>query len=81
MKIVRLSGGLGNQMFQFALYTALRKRFPEEPLRIDLHGYKGYCKHRGFELPKVFHVGYEEATLGEVASVASPTLTTRHGDG
>lgn len=72
MKIVRLSGGLGNQMFQFALYTALRKRFPEEQLRIDLHGYKGYCKHRGFELPKVFRVGYEEATLGEIAKIAYP---------
>ena len=59
-------------MFQFALYTALRKRFPEESLRIDLHGFKGYSKHRGFELSKVFRVGYEEATLGEVASIAYP---------
>lgn len=72
MKIVRLSGGLGNQMFQFALYIALRKRFPEEPLRIDLHGFRGYRKHRGFELPKVFRVGYEAAALSEVASIAYP---------
>ena len=72
MKIVRLSGGLGNQMFQFALYKALRKRFPEEQLRVDLHGFNGYKKHRGFELPKVFRVAYEEATLGEVARLAYP---------
>ncbi|SEW14048.1 Glycosyl transferase family 11 [Prevotella sp. khp7] len=72
MKIVRISGGLGNQMFQFALYEALRRQHPEEEMLVDLHGFIGYKKHRGFELPKVFHVAYEEATLGEIAKVAYP---------
>lgn len=72
MKIVRLSGGLGNQMFQFALYEALRNQHPEERVLVDLHGFRGYKKHRGFELPKVFHVAYEEATLGEIARLAYP---------
>lgn len=72
MKIVRLSGGLGNQMFQFALYEALRRQHPEEQVYVDLHGFKGYKKHRGFELPKVFCVAYQEATLGEIAKIAYP---------
>lgn len=72
MKIVRLSGGLGNQMFQFALYEALRKQHPEEQVLVDLHGFKGYKKHRGFELPKVFHVAYEEATLSQIAEIGYP---------
>ena len=32
MRIVKLLGGLGNQMFQFALYEALRRQHPDEAL-------------------------------------------------
>ena len=28
MKIVKVIGGLGNQMFQFALYKVLQQQFP-----------------------------------------------------
>lgn len=72
MRIVRLSGGLGNQMFQFALYEALRRQHPEEQVLVDLHGFRGYRKDRRFELPEVFHVAYEEATLGDIARLAYP---------
>ena len=30
MKVVRILGGLGNQMFQYALFLALKKAFPQE---------------------------------------------------
>ena len=72
MKIVKIIGGLGNQMFQFALYEALRRRFPSERVLLDLHCFKGYHKHRGFELPAIFDVTYEEATWQDNARVAYP---------
>ena len=72
MKIVKVIGGLGNQMFQFALHLALQKRFPEEPVLLDLHCFNGYHKHRGFEIPKIFDVTYREANWKEVAKVAYP---------
>ena len=30
MKIVKILGGLGNQMFQYALFLSLKERFPHE---------------------------------------------------
>ena len=72
MRIVKVLGGLGNQMFQFALYEALRRQHPEERVLVDLRCFNGYHKHRGFELTKVFGVSYEEATWQEVARIAYP---------
>ena len=36
MKIVKILGGLGNQMFQYALFLSLKERFPHEQVMIDL---------------------------------------------
>ena len=72
MKIVKVIGGLGNQMFQFALYKALQNRFPKERILLDLHCFNGYHKHRGFEIGQLFHADYEEASLREVAKEAYP---------
>ena len=52
-----MTGGLGNQMFIYALYLQMKKRFPN--VRIDLsdmvhyHVHHGYEMHRVFNLPKV----------------------------
>ena len=35
MKIVKILGGLGNQMFQYALSLSLREQFPHEQVMID----------------------------------------------
>lgn len=40
MKIVRISGGLGNQLFQLAFYEKLSRDFPDEEIKIDLSFYK-----------------------------------------
>jgi len=72
MRIVKLLGGLGNQMFQFALYEALRRQNPDERVLVDLHCFRGYHKHQGFELNKVFGVKAEEASWTEVAKIAYP---------
>ena len=76
MRIVKLLGGLGNQMFQFALYEALRRQHPDERVLVDLRCFKGYHKHRGFELDKVFGVKAEKASWTEV----EPDALTRKGD-
>lgn len=54
MKIIRFLGGLGNQMFQYALYRAMEKRFPD--VRADLTGFKDYALHNGLELERIFDI-------------------------
>lgn len=51
--LVTLSGGLGNQMFQFAFYWALKKRGK----KVFLYKNKlSVGEHNGYELQKLFHV-------------------------
>lgn len=52
MKIVRFLGGLGNQMFQYALYKSLQNKYPD--VQADLQGYTNYSLHNGFELENIF---------------------------
>ena len=40
MIIVRVSGGLGNQFFQLALYNNLKEEFPTEEIMIDISFYE-----------------------------------------
>jgi len=72
MRIVNVLGGLGNQMFQYALYVSLKQKFPKERVLVDLHCFNGYHKHRGIEIDKVFNISFEQATLRETAHLAYP---------
>lgn len=54
MKVIQFLGGLGNQMFQYAFYKALKKRFPN--VKADLNGYQNYNLHNGFELEQIFNI-------------------------
>ena len=50
--ILRLQGGLGNQIFQYAFFRSLQTRLPEKTIKIHLA-----CDgHNGFELDKVFGI-------------------------
>lgn len=53
MIILRLSGGLGNQMFQYAAGLALARRHGAE-LRFDLEWFEANRLHQGLELTRVF---------------------------
>ncbi len=70
MKIVRIFGGLGNQMFQYALAEALRSR--GEDVRIDASCMRGYPWHNGFELDRIFPADISQATFLELLKVAYP---------
>lgn len=63
MKIVRFLGGLGNQMFQYAFYLSLSKKF--QGVKADLSKFDEYKLHNGFELDKVFDIQLTEASKFE----------------
>lgn len=64
MKIVKFLGGLGNQMFQYAFYLALKQQFGK--VKADLSGFENYELHHGFELEKVFNIQLEKASPFEL---------------
>lgn len=54
LHIIKFDGGLGNQMFEYAFYLSLRRRFP-----FALYGFDTYASdiaHNGYELDKIFHI-------------------------
>lgn len=77
MKIVNILGGLGNQMFQYALYLALREKFKNEVVKVDRSCFKGYPLHNGFELDKIFQVDCEFANWKDLVRVSYPYLNYR----
>lgn len=79
MKIVRIDGGLGNQMFCYAFAIALREASGNKVL-IDTHRYKFFPNHYGYELSKLFNISIKEATNGQlwrVTNVAYNVFTNK----
>lgn len=72
MKIVRIFGGLGNQMFQYALAVSLKAERPNEPVYIDASCMRGYPLHNGYELDRIFNAEIGQASLKDIAKVAYP---------
>ncbi|AHB87954.1 alpha-1,2-fucosyltransferase [Thermosynechococcus sp. NK55a] len=68
MIIVRLYGGLGNQMFQYAAGLALSLRHAV-PLRFDLDWFDGVRLHQGLELHRVFDLDLPRAAPSEMRQV------------
>jgi hypothetical protein len=64
MVIVRLAGGLGNQMFQYATGFCLAKMRDVE-LRVDLTWFETHQLHQGFELDKVFRANVVQPSTRE----------------
>ncbi len=73
MRIVRIIGGLGNQMFQYALYLSLKQKFPNEKILVDYSLFRSYGVHNGLELDKVFGVSLPQASFFEMCKVTIPT--------
>lgn len=72
MKIVRIIGGLGNQMFQYALALSLRQRFPSECIKIDTSLFNGYPLHNGFEIDQIFGSNFERARFKDIIKIGWP---------
>ncbi len=54
MVIVQIEGGLGNQMFQYALYVAFTDK--KISTRADIYKFKDYKLHNGYELERIFGI-------------------------
>ena len=66
---VDFSGGLGNQLFQYAFSLALQERFPEARVVINCDEYSNPAQRRRFELMQVFpHAHCEMMTNEELRS-------------
>ncbi len=72
MKIVKILGGLGNQMFQYALYLSLKEQFPHEQVKIDISCFKSYPLHNGFEINRIFAQNAPVASFKDILKVAYP---------
>lgn len=70
MKIVRVCGGLGNQLFQYAFYLAVKDKF-NEITKLDVHDMQSYDLHNGYELERIFNLSENYCSLSEKRSVQS----------
>lgn len=68
MIITNIIGGLGNQMFQYAVGRALSLSKTVE-LRLDLRDFTGYKLHNGFELDRVFNISVQAASDADLHQV------------
>lgn len=70
MIIVKIIGGLGNQMFQYAFYKSLLAKGID--VKVDITDFKNYKLHNGYELEKIFSVNPQKATVDECFKVGMP---------
>lgn len=79
MVISQIIGGLGNQMFQYAVGRALSLR-NNSSFALDISGFEGYELHHGFELQRVFNHSFGIASKADVRNVLgwqSPAIIRR----
>lgn len=69
MKLIKFYGGLGNQLFQYAMLVAIKNRFNEETL-MDTSIYASYGLHNGLELNRIFNTSAKEASREQINSVS-----------
>lgn len=72
MKIVKLIGGLGNQMFQYALSIALKEHFPKDEILFDCSLFNSLHQHNGLELESVFNIDINKAAFKQLLRVTRP---------
>jgi len=71
MIIVKFSGGLGNQIYQFVFLKKMQMKYPNVKIVGDISFYKTNRIHNGFELEKIFKISEKEfsAGIGELLKV------------
>jgi hypothetical protein len=68
MKIVKITGGLGNQMFQYAFLLALENHF-NELILVDVSAYRN-PKERKFELDTIFEIDLNIADSKDIRKLS-----------
>lgn len=63
MRLIKMTGGLGNQMFIYALYISMRRHFND--VRIDLSDMVHYHVHHGYEMNRVFGLPQTEFVMNQ----------------
>lgn len=63
MRLIKVTGGLGNQMFIYAFYLRMRERFPN--VRLDLSDMVHYKVHYGYEMNRVFNLPHTEFCINQ----------------
>lgn len=72
MRIVNIIGGLGNQMFQYALAVSLANEFKNEEILIDTNCFNGYGLHDGYLLDAIFDIKIRKAKKSEILKLNYP---------
>ena len=72
MVIIKIWGGIGNQLFLYALYRAFLENGRDS--RLDTSYYDYFKSHNGYELEKVFDIKSNYATRAESQSLGSIKL-------
>lgn len=69
MKVVKILGGLGNQMFQYAFYLWVKKHYPNDIVKLDLSDFANYKLHDGFLLEYIFQAPMEVASIKDLKAL------------
>ena len=72
MIVIRITGGLGNQMFQYSLYKVLKKKGKE--VKADLSTFYQSKIHNGYELNKVFGIDVDIANYEDIYKYIDPKM-------
>lgn len=79
MFVVCIGDGLGNQMFQYAFYRALKKHYPGTKVAADICNFYGSVnRHNGYELERVFGIKLPECDKRTAAALADFTPHSPH---
>lgn len=68
MKIVKIYGGLGNQMFQCAFIEALKRKHPQEKIKMDVSWFS-FSNLREPEVLKIFSLPADFASFEEISKL------------
>lgn len=69
MKIVKFYGGLGNQLFQYAMLLAIKINQKEDVL-MDTCLYSSYTLHNGLEVNRIFNTTAKEASKEQISKLS-----------
>lgn len=70
MKIIKIWGGLGNQMFQYAFYKRIQREYDGDEILTDTTCFDSYRLHNGLELENIFNVKLVKATRENIKQVS-----------